>query len=202
MSVSVVIVGINGWNEYTRPCILSIADYDPDVEIVLIDNASEPPYEYGIRTERISYAAAINEGVRRSSSDWILSINNDVLCEGAFSEYIETLPTNAVYGRQIITEKNHVWLGNWLFLAPRKIFDAVGGFDPNFEMCGFEDADFCVRAEALGYPTIQVDLPFYHLWGKTRWQLPKYPEVRKHNMDYFEQKHGFRLGENVRVIHD
>jgi len=203
LSVSVVIVGINGWDEYTKPCILSIAKHEPDVEVMLIDNASEPPYPIsGVRTKRVSYAEAINKGVKQSQGDWIISINNDVLCQGKFVETIEKLDKGVVYGRQIITEKGHVWLGNWLAVFHRSLFEKVGGFDPLFEMCGFEDADFCVRAKKLGYMTLPVDLPFHHLWGRTRWQLPKYPQVRKHNMDYFEQKHGFRLGESVRVIHD
>ena len=202
--VTIVIIGINGWKEYTKPAIDSILKYEPDDELIVIDNASDEPYPqegYVMRTERMSYAEAINTAVYHTKGDWILAMNNDVICNDHFAEQVQALDPLAIHGRQIITEDGHVWLGNWIAAFTRKVFWELDGFDKNFAMCGFEDADLCVRAAKLGYPTRFADLPFFHLWGKTRWQLPKYPEVRQKNMDYFEQKHGFRLGENLRVTH-
>lgn len=205
--ISAIIVGIGGWEEYTVPLVAGIWGFEPDTEILVIDNASENPYpqkgSHILRLDnRVSYAEAINIGVKNTSGDWILILNNDIKCHGKFKHLIEPLQPDSIYGRQIITQDNHVWLGIWLALMTRDTFNKVGEFDPKFEMCGFEDADYCVRAKALGIDTLPVDLPFEHLWGKTRWGLPKYPEIRLQNMDYFEEKHGYRLGENVMVIHD
>lgn len=206
MSVSVVIVGINQWEEYTRPLIAGIWAHEPDVQICVIDNASDEPYPQAphiYRVEkRLSYAAAINEGVKHTTGEWILSLNNDIRCNGPFVETIHSLKPDAIYGRQIIEESGHVWLGNWLALIPRVIFRKVGEFDPEFRACGFEDADYCVRAKELGIDTRAVNLPFTHLWGKTRWAIPGYDQTRVHNIDYFEQKHGYRLGGNMTVTHD
>ena len=206
MSVSVIIAAFNQWEEYTKPLIKSIWKYEPKVEIVVVDSDSQPPYpdlSYVVKTGNISYGEAINVGVKNSNGDWILSLNNDVLCEGPFVEYIEGLNPDSIYGRQIIEEMGYRWLGNWLALIPRGVWNAVGGFDPNFKKCGFEDADFCVRAKLFNnIDTKPVDLPFHHFWGKTRWQDPQYPRIRQENIEYFEKKHGFRLGNNMAVTHD
>jgi GT2 family glycosyltransferase len=203
--VSVIIVGINGWDEFTKPCIDSVLKHEPNIDLVVIDNDSEPSYQdaaYIHRVPRVSYAEAINLGMKFAIGDWYLSINNDVICNAPFVNKIDVLNTDAVYGRQIITEKGHIWLGNWLALIPRELVNKMGGFDKNFKKCGFEDADFCIRAMKSGYPTMPIDLPFTHLEGKTRWNDPDYPTVRQENINYFAQKHGFRLGNNMRVTHD
>lgn len=203
--VGVVIVGINQWEKYTLPLIENIQRFEPDVEIVVIDNASDTPYperDYVHKIARSSYAEAINIGVSKLETNWILSMNNDVACQGKFLHIVDQLTPDKIYARQIIEEKGFTWFGNWIVLIPRSVWNRVGKFDPNFEMCGFEDADYSIRAAKEGIETVPVELPFFHYWGKTRWALPKYPEIRIHNMKYLEQKHGVLLGNNVRVTHD
>jgi len=204
-SIAVLIVGINQWEQYTRHLIETIRAHEPCVEIVCIDNASDDPYPPNdciFRTdERLSYAAAINYAVSKTKADWLLSLNNDVTCLGKFADIVNAQEPNTIYGQQIIEEDGHVWLGNWLALIPRDVWDYVGEFDPKFAMCGFEDADYCIRAAELGIPTKPIDLPFHHYWGATRWDLPEYSAVRERNIDYFEQKHGYRLGREMRVTH-
>lgn len=204
--ISVVIVGVGGWAEYTRPLIADIWKWHPDIEIVVIDNASDTPYPKADHVhrlhERVCYSAAINRGIEIASRPWILSLNNDVRCNGEFENVVDGLNDETIYSRQIITEKGHVWFGNWLLLVSRKAHWMIGGFDEKFKVCGFEDADYSVRAKRLGIETKAIDLPFTHLWGKTRWDIPGYPETRLANMAYFAEKHGFRLGEDMQVIHD
>ena len=206
MSVSVVIVGINGWEEYTRPMLNSIWMHEPDADVLVVDNASDTPYplaDHILRLpERVSYAAALNEGAKRVTGEWILTLNNDIRCEGKFISEIERLEKDAIYGRQIIEESGHTWLGNWLALMEKVTYWIVGEWDANFKACGFEDADYCVRAAALGIPTKPVELPFKHLWGKTRWAIPGYEHTREENITYFEKKHGWRPGRSMAVTHD
>lgn len=203
--VSVVIAALGGWEEYTLPAINSIRVHEPDVEIVIVDSAPEsdyPDWQNIIKTEPMSYGEAINVGIESCTGDWFLSINNDVICNAPFVHIVEKLQPAAIYGRQIIEELGHVWLGNWLALIPRAVREQVGWFDGGFKKCGFEDADYCIRAKTMGIPTLPVELPFTHLWGRTRWSDPKYPIIREENIKYFEQKHGFRLGNSMRVTHD
>lgn len=204
--LSVIIVGINGWEEYTRPLVADIWKWNPDIEICVIDNASEKPYPKADHihrlNERVCYSEAINYGFKHTSGNWVMVLNNDVRCNDRFDHIIDGLDENAIYSRQIITEKGHTWFGMWVLLVNRNTHLRIGEFDTNFEMCGFEDADYSMRAANLGIPTKPIELPFRHLWGKTRWSTPGYSEARLRNIDYFERKHGWRPGENMRVIHE
>ena len=204
--VSIIIVGINGWEQYTRPLIADLWKWHPDLELCVIDNAGEQPYPKAPHIhrldKRVSYAEAINYGFNHTGGEWMLSLNNDVRCNDKFLHLIDGLDEDAVYSRQIITEKGHTWFGNWLLLVNRVTNFKIGGFDPAFEVCGFEDADYSMRAEAIGIPTKPIDLPFTHLWGKTRWDIPGYPATREKNIAYFEKKHGWRPGENMTVVHE
>lgn len=211
MDLAVIIVGIDQWAEFTLPAIQSIRKHEQDARIIVVDAASKTPYptmwDIGITSIRLdhspSYAYALNQGIRAAGkADWYLLLNNDVYLHNPITPTIETLDPSAIYGRQIIEEAGHRWLGLWLMLLPAWIWRMVGEFDERFLLCGFEDADYCIRAKALGVETCPVDLPFHHYWGKTRWGLPHYSAVRADNMDYLEAKHGIRLGDNVRVTHD
>jgi len=206
MPVSVIIVGINGWQDYTRTLIAGLWQFEPGVNIVCVDNHSDTPYPEAphiVRTpERLCYSAAINYGVERAPEGWILSLNNDVRCNNKFVDYIETLNTGKIYGRQIITEDGYTWLGNWLALFTKETWRKLGGFDPKFAVCGFEDADYCIRGKHLGIDTEPVDLPFTHLWGKTRWAIQGYEATRAQNIKYLEDKLGVKLGRNMQVTHD
>ena len=204
--LSVIIVGVNGWEQYTRPLVADIWKWHPDMELVVIDNGSKEPYPTAPHIHRIPemvcYSAAINKGVEIASNSWILLLNNDVRCNGSFEDAVKGLDDKTLYARQIITEKGHVWFGAWLLLMSRKSYSMIGGWDENFQMAGFDDTDFAVRAKAIGIETKPIDLPFTHLWGRTRWITPGYPEARLRNIDYFEKKHGWRPGDDMQVIHD
>jgi GT2 family glycosyltransferase len=210
MTVCVIIVGINQWEEYTFPLVQDIQRYEPAAQIIVVDNASEPAYPQVrgaaiVRVQRCSYATAINHGYDFADKwlayDWLLILNNDVSCTGPFISRIEAMRDDTIYGDQIITEAGHTWLGIWMALIPYGVWDKVGKFDEAFKMCGFEDADYCVRAKALGIDTEPIDLPFIHHWGKTRWQLPGYNSARQANIEYFTSKHGWTPGQNMVVTH-
>lgn len=209
--VFAIIVGINGWKEFTLPAIQSIRKHEPEIRIVVIDAGSNPPYPLPL-DEKVttlllphspSYAYALNQGIKAAGkADWYLLLNNDVRLNNPIMPEIETLHPEFIYGRQIIEEKGYRWLGLWLALISRKVWETVGEFDEKFLLCGFEDADYCIRAKERGIDTLPCELPFTHYWGKTRWGLPEYRKVRLENMDYLEAKHGIRLGESVSVTHD
>jgi GT2 family glycosyltransferase len=208
--LAVIIVGINQWDEYTLPLIDEIKKFEPDVLIYVVDAGSKTPDPDTegvtiIRSKTKSYAQAINEAARfawQEGADWVLSMNNDVTCHGRFAYIPEALIPDAVYARQIIEEKGFVWFGNWIVLIPRPVWDAVGEFDEDYLVCGFEDADYSARAIAKGFPTRAIDLPFFHHWGMTRWSVPGYSETRVANIQRFAMKHGWTPGDEMKVTHD
>lgn len=209
MSNAVIMVGIDGWQEFTWPAITSFQKHDDSTLMVVVDAASRNPYpkvstldRKMIRLDRSdSYAYAINNGILSSGRrDWYLVVNNDVIFEGPIP--FDKLDPGLIHTRQVITEDGHTWMGLWIAAISRQVWDTVGKFDEKFLLCGFEDADYCIRAKDLGIDTVHYPFPVRHLWGKTRWGLPHYAEVREDNINYFASKHGFRLGTNMQVIHD
>lgn len=208
--IAVVIVGINQWEEYTSLLIDSIKTIEPDVKIYCVDAGSKEPYPQvdGVtmfHEKTKSYAQAINIAAFQAiadGADWILSMNNDVSCLGKFSHLIDCLKPDAIYARQIIEERDLVWFGNWIVLIPAELYALLDGFDEDYLICGFEDADISARAKQIGYMTKPIDLPFFHHWGKTRWGIPEYPQVRLDNIARFTAKFGWTPGSNMRVTHD
>ena len=203
VNVAVIIVGINQWEEYTLPLVRSIEKHEPDVDIFVVDNYSDPSYIgndcYLVRThERVCYSAAINAGyvgmeLALRDPDWTIILNNDVKCLGPFVDTLEWMHRGTLYGNQFITFKDLRWLGLWLFVISREVREAVGKFDEKFNVCGFDDADYCFRAAAAGFEIRKSNLPFQHYWGKTRWDIPNYKDTRQENLKYLEEKHGVSL---------
>jgi len=122
--VSVVIVGIDGWEEWTKPALMSVKD---DLNIVVVDNGSKTPYPKDKTTRRIdktvSYTKAINYGVQCVGvSDWYLVLNNDILFNAPVLPVIKQLDDSFLYGRQIIEGHGYRWLGLWLALIPHNVW--------------------------------------------------------------------------------
>ena len=196
-NVAVVIVGINGWHEWTQPAIQSIQAFDPGIDLVVIDNASDTPYPDAIQLPaRVCYAAAINIGIAAAGDpDWIVVLNNDIVATGSIQEALAWMTHDALWGNQLITFGDLRWLGLWLFVIPRSIRRAVGPFDEAFEVCGFDDTDYCLRAQQAGFRIEKSNLPVLHYGGKTRWAVPRYSEIRLKNKLYLETKHKIQIGD-------
>jgi len=210
MKLAVVIVGINQWEQFTRKLIAEIQSSEPTVKIYCVDAGSKEPYPkvegvkmYHQKTK--SYAEAINIAANaafKAGADWVLSMNNDVTCLGKFAHILEGLRDDAIHARQIITENNFTWFGNWIVLLSKRVWKTVGEFDPDYLICGFEDADYSARAKAVNIPTVPIDLPFFHHWGTTRWGVPNYPQIREANIWRFTDKFGWTPGADMKGTHD
>jgi len=213
--LAIVVVGVDGWKEYTKPAIDSILQHEPEVHIVAVDAGSKRAYssesdsgafvapELGSQADvdyiridpSFSYAGAINAGMKLADADWTLILNNDTLCDGPFAKLFPIDP-RLLCGMQLIEFGDLRWLGGWIYAISRECWELVGPFDEQFELCGFEDLDYCIRARAAGFSVVLRKMPFRHLWGKTRWGLPSYPEVREQNRKRVEAKHGISIGES------
>jgi GT2 family glycosyltransferase len=211
VTIAVVVVGIGGWREFSEPAIESIHQHEPDIRIVMVDNGSSPAYPASqvatiVRIpETVSYAAALNAGMWATDNpSWLLVLNNDTLALAPFGHVIASLSPTAIYGRQIIEEHGERWIGLWLMLIPRACLDVIGSapFDDRFEGAAFEDLDFCLRAKAAGFPSEWVDLPVFHFWGKTRWGIQGFEEMRERNRKRIEAKHGWLPGVSMVVVRE
>jgi GT2 family glycosyltransferase len=78
-------------------------------------------------------------------------------------------------------------------LIPRKVWDAVGKFDPQMD-AAFEEVDYCIRAIDKGYRLDVVNLPITHLNLHTRRELEGYDQRWEATRRYFHHKHPNREG--------
>lgn len=201
--ISVVIVGIDGWREYTQPLLEQILVYheprrfEPEMVMVVVDNASAQPYPESVLyrrvrfEQRVSYAAAMNAGMRAApDSDVYLILNNDVVCEGIFARQALAQAWDTIGGNTLNRHYERVWIDGWLYVIPRLVWLKVGEFDERFQAAAFEDADWCFRAQANGFRVAQSELPFRHLWTHQRHGALEFWERRRANFEYLVQKHG------------
>lgn len=214
MSVGIIICGTDRWEEDAIPLIKSILEYEPDVRIVTVMNTPPPASFYDIDNSNVrahfsdeltGYANAINIGLDHfhftSMVEWVLVMNADVLCEGKFVEYVKTLEKDTIYGNKLHRANMDYampidWIDGWIYAIPLTVdfFLEVSGFDDNFKVAGFEDADFCMRAFFNGgFGIGKSQLPFKHLENKVRQETPYYKAVRLENLEYLRSKwRGFK----------
>lgn len=205
MNIAALIIGIDGWEQYTAPLIESLAEHEPDVLPVIIDNASATPYPLipGIvRTERLCYSAAINIAHGLASQmvsgyppknnifDWYIVLSNDVLCTGPFVHMLEQMQTNCIVGPCLKETHGYQYLEGWCVCVPSGVWDALGGWDENFQVSSWEDVSFSQDALEFGYDVLHApDLPFVHLDQRQRFTLvSNYWDSERHNIDYFLEK--------------
>jgi GT2 family glycosyltransferase len=194
MKLYAVIIGINRWKQYTEPFIQSLLNKEPLCNIVLIDNGSENPYSEidGVLLKRIplsSYAAAINVGIKLcTNADWILILNNDMLCDNSFYNIVTQLSPDVMYGDTLQKAWGGYTVGH-LMLISRKILNTVGYFDEQFEVAAFEDVDYCRRVKNAGFSIQKQKFPITHFEGKTRYDISKYSEIRELNRKRFLEKY-------------
>ena len=203
MKVAVIIVGIGQWEEYTEPLILSIQKHEPAADIIVVDNGGHYSDNYVDRViwcaidEIVCYAAAINTGIFAlgGDEDWIIILNNDVICDAPFFKYLEQMDLKAVYGNTLHRRRHPQfmapvrWIDGWIYAIPSS---GLLDWDEEFKIAGFEDADYCFRARKLGFSIQKSDLPFTHLEYHIRKTFDNYRDHRIDNMKYLMRKHGLK----------
>ena len=200
MKVSIVIPVLNKLH-FTKQCLADIFStaYD-DLEIIVIDNGSSDGTNEFIRNlskitlisneENLGCAKSWNQGVRRSSGDWIVILNNDVrlpsnwlinLINKAKQESIDVLSPGIRegvlnYDFECYAENYMSRMGkayrNWTpngacFAVSKSVFKNVGFFDENFEIGQYEDADFFRRCKSAKLKMGNSGCSFIHHFGST-----------------------------------
>jgi GT2 family glycosyltransferase len=185
--------------EYTRGCVESLApDMANGLELIVVNNGStDGTKEFlsslsGARIagneSNLGCAKAWNQGVRLSTREWTVIMNNDVIVsrrwlnglvefaaetgaeivspalrEGplnyAFSEYA------ADFVRQMHAVRRWGEVHGICFMVRHRVFEALGPFDENFRVGQFEDADFFLRAKLAGVKMAVTGGSFLHHFG-------------------------------------
>ena len=84
------------------------------------------------------------------------------------------------------------YLGSGGMFVPRTVFEATGGFDPNFDPTAFEDTDLSFSIKKLGLELAYRDLTGIrheaHRTTEASKRSPEYIELFRRNSDYFKYK--------------
>lgn len=196
-TIAAIIVGIDGWERYTKPLIDSIRKHEPGCVVTVVDNASATPYPDDIdarliHTERMCYSAAINIGWRHCPpSDWYIVLSNDVLCTGPFAETLARYGDGDLVGPLLKETHGFPYIEGWCIATPRKVWDAIGQWDAeNFPGSSWEDVWWSTEARLHGCALVE-DLPFIHLDQRQRYHvIPNFGGMDTHNREYFLGKYG------------
>lgn len=163
-------------------------------EVVLVDNASDPPlaeHWSGAamilrNTENAGFARGNNQGLAACSGDAVIFLNNDVRLT-ADTDWTQPLREALRPGRlvgpefrqdahTVVDGRPLAYLDGWCLAGMRADLLALGGFDETFaEPSYFGDNDLCLRARAAGMRLTHAAVPLDHLGNQTS-QLD--PEAR------------------------
>ncbi len=129
---SVIVVTYNS-SSVISECLRSLTNNDPSCqEIIVIDNASSdqettrrlterfPDVRFIANQKNIGYGAAVNQGARLASADYIFFMNPDVVIpKGTIEKLISFMESHADCGAcsSLIQTPEKPWWYRWLFLS-------------------------------------------------------------------------------------
>lgn len=218
MKIGSIIVAFNHFygdspydKTFTRDFTIQLAKHNPDMDILLIDNASNKPYPTDItpnvRTlrlqRRVGYAVALNAGLHdleRFDYDWYVCFNNDNWIDpnpaysGNITNLLKGMNPRVLYGSGENEDKKchrvMQWSA-WLCIS-RECLQAVGYFDEKL-WAAFEDFDYELRAMKAGFTLDTAHFPIIHMDEHTRFEDKNYPANWNHAAAYFSLKHGVEI---------
>lgn len=183
MKYSIIIPTYNHCDDLLKPCIESIIEYTDlqNVEIIIaangcVDNTKEYIAELYARFVAMNipdnlkltwsdlptgYSKASNDGIKISTCDKIILLNNDVLIlDQIKNTWIELLHSQFQYDPKCgISGPSKVFSGPanrdflifFCVMIDRKVFDVIGLLNEEYGKGGGEDTEFCILAENAGF---------------------------------------------------
>ena len=218
MKVSIVIPVLNKIH-FTAQCLDDLfVSTNLDLEVIVIDNAStDGTADYLTKLnsnstititnqENNGCAASWNQGVKKSTGEWIIILNNDVRLP---KHWIENLINFAdqkcfdvvspgmregelnynLYGyaenyMQKMAKVLRQWTPSGACFAVRKtVFERIGLFDESYKIGQYEDADFFRRCKKARIEMGITGSSFIHHFGSTTQK-----SIIKHNNNSYSKK--------------
>jgi GT2 family glycosyltransferase len=207
---------------YTGHCIGSVREHTEgqQYEIVIVDNGSpiKPPSENSYYADKVitneanlGVTKAWNQGIRMSSGEYIVLLNNDAqVYDGWLEGMLEHLKDNdlvmahpmysltepfarAVESKEVlygIKQLDPLGVDFACVAFKRKLIDEVGPFDEQFFNYA-SDRDLLKRMEQKGLKyTMANNVAIHHIIDATGYSIAETPEIMNKDKEAFKQKWG------------
>lgn len=242
MKYSIIIPSSYNWQQNLKPCLESVCQHTPaaDVEIIVVSNGHDGSINDCIgsirsryshlltlchRPDRIGYPEAINCGIKQSSGEYIVLLNDDTvimsdmwlsLLYGPFTQDDAVGLTGPFKFKWFIGNIIHEALAFWCVMIKKEVIDDIGMLDTIFTPGMGEDGDFCIRAHTLGWKLVQVPedvahqfgtgadavqtFPIYHKGGATFLESPEKKAIIDRNTAILNERWGSKLRPLISVV--
>lgn len=190
MKYSIVIPTYNHCDDLLKPCIESILknSHCDQIELIVSANGCRDNTKYYLDNLRdqytylglsenfkyvwsdapLGYARAVNAGIKVSSTDYILLLNNDVIILDYWlkNTWIENLASPLIHEPTVgvtctLTKYSPVTQRDFAIffcaMISRNVLNHVGLLSEDYIVGGHEDTDYCMRVELAGYSVRNVD---------------------------------------------
>ena len=163
-------------------------------ELIIVENgAPGPPALRDVRRVTLPQNAGVpvgwNEGAAVARGEYLVFANDDVVvgpgCIDAMIDLLERDPEVGVVGpegsrwdaqdgrhRSFVEGEGRQpcdVVSGFLFATRRACWERVGGFDPAYSPCSFEEVDYCHAVRASGWSCeVLSPLDYEHDWGISR----------------------------------
>lgn len=204
--VSIIVVGVKRWEDYTKPFLDSLKEHAPTLNVICVDNGGFYPNYEGVQMVRtpevISLPAAFNVGLSVCPvSDWYITSSNDMLITKSFPAYrFEYLPDDSLYSFVHVVDALYgfEYIENWMLFTPRRVYEGIGKWwDETFAPMWFEAADYAIRAKKAGYRWTIIDREDWGVYHREEERMPErkaymkeHMSARLANREYLMKKHG------------
>ena len=209
MNITAIVVGLEKWQEYTKPALESIRKTNPDMDVICVDNGSEEPYGVVPGTtmvksaEKRSYAGGINVGLKYAPrSSWYIILNNDVLFYKDIMDRFVELDPQVLYGFKLwpmgTAGMPTQYLCGWCLFLSDYMYDRIGDFDERCAPMFFEDADYSIRVLKEDMELVELDRKDWGLrhlederMGERVDYYRRFSAARQSVRNYIKRKHGY-----------
>lgn len=174
--VSVIIPQRGHQTRLTEPLIAAIQKWEPEAEILVVDDADQEHYSpRDIPGARMlanrgrGVTAAWNLGCQRAMGDAMVLLNNDVICTGPFLKTLLARAGQGIAGTVMRPDPDLSMyvLEGWCLAFSREVLNRLGGFDESMRIY-FSDTDFQYRAHTAGLILTSVPIStLRHLGHRT-----------------------------------
>lgn len=221
---SIVIPTYNHCDDLLKPCLDSIFKFTDmaEVEIIIsangctdnttnyLINLNNPDITLVWTDDAIGYTRATNLGIKQSTGEFIILMNNDTILmpqeKNAWLDILTAPFTDEKVG--ITGPVKFDWdcggltyeaMAFWLVMIRREVFDKIGILDEIYSPGMGEDGDFCIRTTTAGYTLVSVptNVTGHFETGIENFNFPIYHAGNGTFADNNEEKNAIILRNNI-----